>query len=79
MERIALTQYTVAPLAGIAAGLGTGAMIARWGRQRPVIMIGFFSAVALAGLLPLSTGAGHPALAAATVVGVSIAYSALAT
>jgi MFS family permease len=78
MEHIALTQYTVAPLAGIAAGLGTGAMIARWGRQRPVIMIGLFSAVALAGLLPLSTGAGHRALATAAVVGVSIAYSAMA-
>ncbi|WP_431930069.1 MFS transporter [Nonomuraea jabiensis] len=79
MERIALTQYTLAPIAGMAAGLATGTMITRWGRRRPVIVIGVWSAIALAALLPLSTGTGHPALATAAILAVAIAYSALAT
>ncbi|WP_188196564.1 MFS transporter [Nonomuraea sp. SYSU D8015] len=79
MEDIALVQYTLAPLAGIAAGLATGTLITRWGRRRPVIVIGGWSALSLAGLLPLSTGTGHPAPAGTVVVAVAIAYSAMAT
>ncbi|MEW9551967.1 MFS transporter [Nonomuraea sp. NPDC050783] len=77
--RIALVQYTLAPLAGTAAGLATGALITRWGRLRPLIALGGCSAAALAGLLPLAGGAGPAAPAGAAVVAVTIAYSATAT
>jgi predicted MFS family arabinose efflux permease len=79
MARIALVQYTMAPLAGVAAGLVAGVLITRWGRRRSVIVIGGCSAIALAALLPLATGAGHPLPAGAAVVAVAIAYSAMGT
>jgi MFS family permease len=78
VDRIALVQYTVAVIAGMAAGVGTGVAISRWGRRRTVVPIAAGTIVATAAHLPLAGGDGG-LLAAVAVVTISAVYCAQAT
>jgi MFS family permease len=78
VDRIALVQYTVAVIAGMAAGVGTGVAISRWGRRRTVVPIAAGTIVATAAHLPLAGGDGG-LLAAVAVVTISVVYCAQAT
>jgi MFS family permease len=78
VDRIAFVQYTVAVIAGMAAGVGTGMAISRWGRRRTVVAIAAGTVVAAAAHLPLAGGDGG-LLAAMAVVATSAVYCAQAT
>ncbi len=78
VDRIAFVQYTLAVVAGMATGVGTGVAISRWGRRRAVAVIGTGVVVAVAAHLPLAFGDGGP-LAAVAVVLATAVYCAQAT
>jgi hypothetical protein len=78
VDRIAFVQYTLAVVAGMATGVGTGMAISRWGRRRTVVVIGVGIVVAVAAHLPLAAGDGGP-LAAVAVVLATAVYCAQAT
>jgi predicted MFS family arabinose efflux permease len=78
IDRIAFVQYALAVIAGMATSVGTGVAISRWGRRRPVVVIGAGAVVAVAAHLPLAGGDGGP-LAAVAVVLASAVYCAQST
>ncbi len=58
LPTIALAQQTVAPLAGMLAGVLTGAAIKSWGRRTVLRVVGALSTVAVGAMIPLSNGGG---------------------
>ncbi|MCP2256388.1 Na+/melibiose symporter [Streptoalloteichus tenebrarius] len=78
-DQIGFVQYTLATGAQIVAALVTGTIITRYGRSRPMVVIGIGSAVALAATLPLAFGNGHVGLTSTALILMAITYGAKLT
>ncbi|UAK30728.1 MFS transporter [Nocardia asteroides] len=79
LSDIATLQGVYAPVVGIIAGLAAGAAISRWGRARPLVVIGVAGMLSVAATLPIAIGDASATVAATGILMMSIGYAAIMT